>query len=96
MKELPKRLDQNRLVGEQDGGPYLEVATLMEQGDEYVLHVSAGYGSEGSNDQKLYVLTEKPEHPLDHYASEGWLDPTRDQAEELTRTLGVSVIAEKY
>ena len=90
MKEI-ERLDQNRLFSEQDGGPYLEVATLMEQGDEYVLHVSAGYGSESSNDQRTYVLSEKPEHLLDHYASEGWLDPTRDQAEELTRTLGVQV-----
>jgi len=89
-----QKLDQSRRLSEQDYGPFLEVATLFEHEGRFFLSVSAGYGPEKHNDEAWYELAEKLVceagcGPLDASASDGWLDPLVDQAEELFAVLGV-------
>ena len=89
-----RKLDESRLVSEQDGGGFLEVATLYEDEElqTLCLVVSAGYGEEGHNDYREYTLFDRPAKPLDAFASELWLDPTTDQSEDLAKLLGVGVV----
>ena len=85
-----KTFDEYRHLSEQDGGPFLEVATVYEDDNgTYCLRVSAGYGSEGINDLRWYELFEKPKKALAECAIE--LDPLVDQCAELGMALGVAV-----
>ena len=89
---MNKTLDTSRNLSEQDGGGFLEVATLEETPDgKLVLKVSAGYGPESHNDDAKYQLASRPAKTLDEYESDGWLDPCNDQSEDLTKILGVEV-----
>jgi hypothetical protein len=86
------KIDESRLLSEQDYGPFLEVATLTEEEGKLVLSVSAGYGQEKTNETAWYELSARPSQSLDEYASPGWLDPVRNQAEEFAELFLVSVV----
>ena len=90
-----EQLKQARTLSEQDGGGFLEVLTLWQDADRFLLQVSAGYGPEGHNDERWYKLDSEPTKWPEDGTFALALDSTTDQAADgtLAVLLGVELRA---